>query len=112
MRLEHVDPKRRIHLRDKDAAAPANTPSDEKLEDHIEAETTRIAELQRVFYADGRYALLIVLQGRDASGKDGTIRSVFSAVNPQGCEVTSFRAPSEEERSHDYLWRVHQRLPA
>jgi PPK2 family polyphosphate:nucleotide phosphotransferase len=52
-----------------------------------------------------------VLQGRDASGKDGTIRKVFSAVNPQGCEVTSFKSPSEEERAHDYLWRVHIRVP-
>jgi PPK2 family polyphosphate:nucleotide phosphotransferase len=65
-----------------------------------------------VLYADARYALLIVLQGRDASGKDGTIRKVFTAVNPQGCQVATFRAPSEYEARHDFLWRVHQNVPA
>ena len=64
-----------------------------------------------MFYADARYALLIVLQGRDASGKDGTIRKVFSAVNPQGCTVSSFKAPTELEQHHDYLWRIHQQVP-
>jgi PPK2 family polyphosphate:nucleotide phosphotransferase len=55
---------------------------------------------------------LIVLQGRDASGKDGAIRHLFDAVDPQGCEVTGFKAPTEPERCHDYLWRVHSRMPA
>ena len=64
-----------------------------------------------VLYADARYAVMIVLQGRDASGKDGTIRKVFSAVNPQGCTVASFRAPTETESRHDFLWRVHQVVP-
>ena len=85
-------------------------------EDELERETAkysdRISNLQRVFYADARYAMLIILQGRDASGKDGTIRKVFSAVNPQGCSVSSFKAPTEYEQQHDFLWRVHQQVPA
>jgi PPK2 family polyphosphate:nucleotide phosphotransferase len=64
-----------------------------------------------MLYADRRYALLIVLQGRDAAGKDGTIRHVMSGVNPQGCEVTSFKEPTHEELAHDFLWRVHQAVP-
>src|SRR5579863_8125906 len=71
----------------------------------------RLRELQHLLYADKRYALLIVLQGLDAAGKDGTIRHVMSGVNPQGCEVTSFKAPSTEELAHDYLWRIHKAVP-
>lgn len=111
MRLEPIDPEERVLLRDRDARPPKGAPSHDELEDLTDDETVRIAKLQELLYADGRYALLIVLQGRDASGKDGTIRSVFSAVNPQGCQVTSFRAPSELEQEHDYLWRVHQNVP-
>src|SRR4030042_1487437 len=71
----------------------------------------RLEELQERLYANGDRALLIVLQGMDTSGKDGTIRSVMSGVNPQGCKVVSFKAPSSEERRHDFLWRVHQQAP-
>jgi PPK2 family polyphosphate:nucleotide phosphotransferase len=112
MRLKPIDPKKKIGLKDGDARPPRGVPSGDKLETLTVEQTNRIAELQRVFYADARYALLIVLQGRDASGKDGTIRHVFSAVNPQSCEVTSFKVPTDVERHHDYLWRVHQRVPA
>ena len=69
-------------------------------------------QLQERLYANGTRALLIVLQGMDTSGKDGTIRSVMSGVNPQGCRVVSFKSPSSEELSHDFLWRVHQKAPA
>ncbi len=72
----------------------------------------RLGKLQQVFYADGRRALLIVLQGIDASGKDGTTRNLLTGVNPQGVNVTSFKAPTGEELSHDYLWRVHKVCPA
>lgn len=71
-----------------------------------------LAELQNLLYADGSRALLVVLQGMDASGKDGLIRKVIGAFNPQGVQVTSFKAPSEEERAHDYLWRLHRHTPA
>jgi len=68
-------------------------------------------ELQARLYAEHGQALLIVLQAMDAGGKDGTIRSVFAGVNPQGVRVTSFKVPSEEERDHDFLWRIHPRVP-
>ncbi len=71
----------------------------------------RISELQKVFYADSRHALLIVLQAMDTGGKDGTIRHVFGPVNPLGIRVTGFKVPSAEESSHDYLWRIHSQLP-
>src|ERR1051326_4768180 len=112
MRIKPIDPKKKISLKDGDASPPKGAPSGDKLAALTEKQTMRIAELQRVFYADARHALLIVLQGRDASGKDGTIRHVFRAVNPQGCEVSSFKAPTEAELHHDFLWRVHARVPA
>ncbi len=71
----------------------------------------QLAELQKRLYADGRWAVLIVLQGMDAAGKDGVISHVMTGLNPQGCEVRSFKAPSEEELAHDFLWRTAIRLP-
>ncbi len=70
-----------------------------------------LAKRQRLFYADGRFALLLVLQAMDAGGKDGTIRRALSGLNPQGVHVTSFKAPTEVELAHDFLWRVHARTP-
>ena len=72
----------------------------------------RLDELQYLMYAEHRRALLVILQGIDASGKDGTIRHVMTGVNPQGCRVTAFKAPSAEEADHDFLWRVHRAVPA
>ena len=71
----------------------------------------RIGELQTRLYAEHRRSLLIVLQAMDTGGKDGTIKGVFQGVNPQGCQVWSFKAPSAEEREHDFLWRYHHRVP-
>jgi PPK2 family polyphosphate:nucleotide phosphotransferase len=71
----------------------------------------RLDGLQYLLYAERKRSLLIVLQGLDAGGKDGTIRSVMSGVNPQGCRVTSFKTPSAEEAAHDYLWRAHIAVP-
>jgi PPK2 family polyphosphate:nucleotide phosphotransferase len=73
--------------------------------------TEEISGLQNRLWAEEQRALLVVLQGMDAAGKDGTIRRVFSGVNPQGCRVTSFKAPSHAELAHDYLWRVHANCP-
>jgi PPK2 family polyphosphate:nucleotide phosphotransferase len=73
---------------------------------------TELSDLQQELYAAGLNSLLVVLQGMDTSGKDGTIRKVFSGVNPQGCQVTSFKAPTAEELAHDFLWRVHCNVPA
>jgi PPK2 family polyphosphate:nucleotide phosphotransferase len=71
----------------------------------------KLVEMQELFWANGTYSMLIILQGMDAAGKDGTIAHVMSGVNPQGCQVTSFKAPSEEELSHDFLWRHSKALP-
>jgi len=71
----------------------------------------RLKELQTMLYAQRQYALLIVLQAMDAGGKDGTIRRVFSGVNPQGFKISNFKAPTEQELAHDFLWRVHQNTP-
>lgn len=72
----------------------------------------RLQELQNLLYAEARHAVLVILQGLDASGKDGAIRKVLGQMNPQGVVVHSFKVPTEEELSHDFLWRVHQHAPA
>src|SRR5271168_1422221 len=72
---------------------------------------TQLAELQEVFYASQKKALLIVLQGMDTAGKDGTISHIFSGINPQGCEVAAFKVPTPLEARHDFLWRVHAAVP-
>src|SRR6202050_1628832 len=79
----------------------------EILEKHVE----KLSSLQRLLYASNRYALLLIFQGMDAAGKDGAIRHVLSGVDPQGCEVSSFKQPSSEELKHDFLWRTTRRLP-
>ena len=111
MKLKPVTSKKQIQLHDRDARVHGDVKEGDELAEASEKEVERISELQRVFYADARFALLIVLQGRDAAGKDGTIRKVFGAVNPQGCTVSSFKVPTELERHHDFLWRVHQQIP-
>jgi PPK2 family polyphosphate:nucleotide phosphotransferase len=72
----------------------------------------RLGVLQQRLYAESTRSVLLVLQGLDASGKDGVIRRVFTGISPQGCRVVSFRVPSDSELAHDYLWRVHAQLPA
>ncbi len=70
-----------------------------------------IDELQNLLYAENKHSLLIIVQGMDASGKDGLVRDVFSHVNPNGVNVISFKVPTEEELSHDFLWRIHSKVP-
>jgi PPK2 family polyphosphate:nucleotide phosphotransferase len=111
MLLRPVSPRRAFSLSDRDARTPKGLSNKSTLSEALEKEQARLGELQQVLYADGRYALLVVLQGRDASGKDGTIRSVFDACNPQGCHVTGFKAPTANELAHDFLWRVHNAVP-
>jgi PPK2 family polyphosphate:nucleotide phosphotransferase len=77
----------------------------------IEKEIEKLDKLQYLLYAENKRALLIVLQGMDAAGKDGTIRHVIAGVNPQGCVVTPFKKPSVEEAEHDFLWRIHKAVP-
>ncbi len=83
---------------------------------HTEKETEQLKEeiftLQDKLYAERKHGVLIVLQGMDTAGKDGTIHHVFSCVNPMGCTVRSFKTPTAEEASHDFLWRVHPHVPA
>ncbi|MEO7647598.1 MAG: PPK2 family polyphosphate kinase [Gemmatimonadaceae bacterium] len=112
MKLKPVTEGRLPRLRDEDAAPPRGAPTGEALEKAFDKQADRLKKLQDLFYADGRFALLVVLQGRDASGKDSVIKKVLGAVNPLGCEFTSFKVPSEEERKHDFLWRIHARVPA
>ncbi len=81
------------------------------VENGAEHQRNQLRDLQARLAAENERSLLLVLQGMDASGKDGTIRRVFSGMNPLGCRVTSFKVPSEDEREHDYLWRVHRACP-
>jgi len=83
----------------------------EKVKQETEQYIKIIREHQHILYAQSKYSLLIVLQGMDASGKDGATKAIFSSVNPQGVSVTSFKKPSEVELSHDFLWRIHQAVP-
>ena len=71
----------------------------------------KLEELQNLMYAEGKHALLVVLQGMDASGKDGVVKNVFDAVNPMGCRVIPFKKPTEPEMKHDFLWRIHAQVP-
>ncbi len=112
MILRPISPSRPLQLSDRDANPPRGLPRGDALKEALAGELKKLEALQNAFYADSRRALLVVLQGRDASGKDGTIRTVFGACNPQGCAVTSFKAPTALELSHDFLWRVHQAVPA
>jgi PPK2 family polyphosphate:nucleotide phosphotransferase len=112
LKLKPIGSRGSVELDEDHASVRGPVKSGKALEKATEKQVKRISDEQRVLYADGRYALLIVLQGRDAAGKDGTIRKVFTAVNPQGCTVASFKAPTEEEQRHDFLWRAHARVPA
>ena len=96
MRLRPVDPDHLPSLDDGDAEPRGKGPGRDARAKFGDLHD-RLEQLQRVFYADGRFALLVVLQGRDASGKDGTVRNVCGAFNPQGCRVTSFDVPTAQE---------------
>jgi PPK2 family polyphosphate:nucleotide phosphotransferase len=106
-----IEPGRRVQLSDDHAASTFGWEKHEAIA-ALEENRKKLSELQYKLYADGRHALLVVIQAIDAGGKDGTVHDIFTAMNPQGCVVTSFKAPTAEELKHDYLWRVHQRVPA
>jgi PPK2 family polyphosphate:nucleotide phosphotransferase len=101
----------KIKLDNYDPADTLGHQNDVKTEDKLEKTLKRLDELQDLFYAVKKRALLMVLQGMDAAGKDGTIRHVMSGVSPQGCSVTSFKVPNTEELAHDFLWRIHKAVP-
>jgi PPK2 family polyphosphate:nucleotide phosphotransferase len=100
-RLKDVDPDDTNGISDKD-----------KAESLVKTNIKRLADFQYRLYAENRQSLLIILQGMDAAGKDGVIRHVMTGLNPQGCSVTSFKAPSQEELAHDFLWRINRATPA
>ena len=105
-----VRPGSRIKLDDVDAS---NSHGAEKsaAEEQLTKNLERLRVLQYLLYAEGRRSLLVVLQGIDAGGKDGTIQHVMSGLNPQGVKVTAFKVPEGAEKRHDYLWRVHAAVP-
>ena len=102
----------KLRLKDRPTDDTSQFDSKASAERAIEANLEKLGALQPILYAEGKRSLLIILQGMDTSGKDGTIKHVFSGVNPQGCSVVSFKTPSTEELAHDYLWRIHAHTPA
>src|SRR4051794_11518716 len=99
-----------FHLKSRDTGAKGGLDK-EKGEKILEANRKRLNDLQEKLYAQDRWSLLLVFQGMDAAGKDSAIKSIFEGVNPQGCEVTSFKQPSAHELDHDFLWRSMVALP-
>lgn len=101
---------KKVKLNSLDTLAPKKFHKEE-----IKKETRKLRfkleELQNLMYAESKYALLVVLQGMDASGKDGVVKNVFTSINPMGCRVIPFKKPTEPEMKHDFLWRIHQQVP-
>ncbi len=107
-RIEHG---KHFRLKDFDPADTGKMESGKDTDELLLQIRAKLAELQDMLYAQDRWGLLLIFQAMDAAGKDGAIKHVMSGVNPQGCEVHSFKAPSPEELAHGYLWRASQRLP-
>jgi PPK2 family polyphosphate:nucleotide phosphotransferase len=106
-----VEPGTPIRLADIDPDESEHYQRKKDIADELKRHRDRIADLQARLYGEQKRSLLIVLQAMDTGGKDGTIKGVFQGVNPQGCQVWSFKAPSSEESAHDFLWRYHQKVP-
>src|SRR6266498_1000817 len=106
-----VMPGRKIKLSKYDTGDTAGFKEKTAAMDAVKENAALLADLQYLLYAENKHSLLIVLQAMDGGGKDGTIRHVMTGINPQGCRVTSFKAPTPEEQAHDFLWRVHREVP-
>ncbi len=106
-----VKPGKRVNLDEWPTQIDAHYKSKKDYKARLKENTDTLRELQRMHYAHNRHALLLIFQAMDAAGKDGAIRHVMSGVNPQGCQVFSFKQPSAEELDHDFLWRTTKRLP-
>jgi len=106
-----IDKGKHFRLKDFDPADTGAWTSKENAEAALQREIARTAELQDKLYAQDNWSLLLIFQAMDAAGKDGAIKHVMSGVNPQGCQVYSFKAPSELELQHDFLWRTTRDLP-
>jgi PPK2 family polyphosphate:nucleotide phosphotransferase len=111
MSRHRIEPGTKVRLREIDAADTGDYTDKVQAEAHLAQDVKRLAELQERLYAENSRGLLVVLQAMDTGGKDGTVKHVMSGVNPTGCEVTSFKAPSEREADHDFLWRIYRALP-
>jgi len=119
IKLIRVEPETKVHLKDyatgwvqsKEFKEFGKDELKERAGEILEKSIADLAETQELLYADDRYSLLIVLQAMDAAGKDGTIKHVMSGVNPQGCQVFSFKKPSAEDLDHNFLWRYMKSLP-
>lgn len=111
IRLHAVTPGQRLELGDRAAVVPGLDVSKKEIEEATKVWLNRLEDLQAAFHADGRRALLLVLQARDAAGKDSTIRTVVGACNPMGVQISAFGPPNTRELRHDYLWRVHRVMP-
>ncbi len=107
-----VRPGKRLHLAHIDPAYTDKHDSHKAAQAELDHYQERLRDLQELLYVEHRHSLLICLQAMDTAGKDGTINHVLGAMNPQGCRVAKFRQPSEEEASHDFLWRAHIAAPA
>jgi PPK2 family polyphosphate:nucleotide phosphotransferase len=106
-----VEHGKKFRLKDHDPAETAGLRSHEHAQTLLAKGIARMAELQDKLYAQDRWAVLLIFQGMDAAGKDGAVRHVMNGINPQGCQVYSFKTPSTEELDHDYLWRSIRCLP-
>jgi PPK2 family polyphosphate:nucleotide phosphotransferase len=107
----HVPPGKKVKLSKWPTVVKPVYKSKEEYKQLLEKHVAELSSLQQLHYASDRYALLLIFQGMDGAGKDGAIRHVMSGVNPEGCEVFSFKQPSAEELEHDFLWRTTRRLP-
>ncbi len=106
-----VPPGTQVKLADYDPGFTGTYEKKSQTKNELGDNLEQLQALQQVLWAEGKHALLLVFQAMDAGGKDGTIRHVMHGVNPQGCQVTSFKVPSKEELAHDYLWRIHKATP-
>jgi len=102
----------KFRLKDHDPADTNGIKDKQQAQGLLEDGTALLSHMQEKLYAQDRWALLLIFQAMDAAGKDGAIKHVMSGVNPQGCDVSSFKSPSSEELDHDYLWRTHKSIPA
>jgi PPK2 family polyphosphate:nucleotide phosphotransferase len=106
-----IDDGKHFCLKDFDPGDTGHLRSQEDAQEHLQKYITRTEDLQAKLYAQDRWALLLIFQAMDAAGKDGTIKHVMSGVNPEGCQVYSFKTPSDTELQHDFLWRTTEHLP-
>ena len=102
---------KKFRLKDFDADDTDGLKDKDEAHNLLQQSVAMLSQLQEKLYAQDRWSVLVILQGMDASGKDGVIKHVMSGVNPQGCDVWSFKAPSQEELDHDYLWKSHKLVP-